>query len=196
MTLAMLYGLFVKYGFLCFGGGYALVPLLTAELVQQQKWMTAEEFGRLLGVAQITPGPIGINTATYVGFTQQGIPGGVVGTLGLVTPALILGILAYYFLNRWEKTTVVRGIFAALRPAAFGMLLTAILVFAEISVFTGPLPLPEIAAFFRGEPVQWDFSIRILPLLIAALSMFLQLKTKISFLWLIAGSALLGALFL
>ena len=86
--------------------------------------------------------------------------------------------------------------FAALRPAAFGMLLTAILVFAEISVFTGPLPLPEIAAFFRGEPVQWDFSIRILPLLIAALSMFLQLKTKISFLWLIAASALLGALFL
>ncbi|MBO5763111.1 MAG: chromate transporter [Lentisphaeria bacterium] len=196
MTLAMLYGLFVKYGFLCFGGGYALVPLLTAELVQQQKLMTAEEFGRLLGVAQITPGPIGINTATYVGFTQCGIIGGIAGTLGLVTPALILVILAYYFLKRWEKTVWVRGIFAALRPAAFGMLLTAILVFAEISIFTGPLPLEFLKNRICGNPAEWDFSIRFLPLLIAAASMLLQLKTKLSFLWLIAGAAGLGALFL
>ncbi|MGE4565584.1 MAG: chromate transporter, partial [Victivallaceae bacterium] len=72
MSLYTLYLLFVKYGLLSFGGGYALVPLLIADLVHHRGIMTSPEFGKLVALAQMTPGPIGINTATYVGFTQQG----------------------------------------------------------------------------------------------------------------------------
>lgn len=195
MTLSALYLLFIKYGLLCFGGGYALVPLLTSDLVQTRHLMTAAEFGRLVAVAQMTPGPIGINTATYVGFSQLGFVGALVGTAGLVTPALLLVLLVMHGMDRFNRSLGVRGALAGLRPGAFGLLLVALVVFLEISVFTGPLPLAELRTWISGGVVaEWRWGVRWLPLVLAVISAVLQIRMKISFLWLMAASAVIGAL--
>ncbi len=190
-----LYFLFVKYGLLCFGGGYALVPLLTSDLVDARHLMTASEFARLVAVAQVTPGPVGINTATYVGFSQYGVLGALVGTAGLITPALALVLLAMHFIARWKQSLLVEGGLSGLRPAAYGLLLVAVLVFAEISVFTAELPVEYVRGLLRGTPVDWNFYVRPLPLVIAVVVAVVQIRTKFPFIWLIVISAVIGALY-
>ena len=140
ISLFGLYWVFFKFGLLCFGGGYMLVPLLTAELVGPGKPLAPGEFANLLSIAQATPGPIGINTATYVGYTQHGVVGAVLATLGMITPAMILVILAIRLLKRWESSLAVQGFLTGMRPASFGLILSAAVIFAELSVFTGEIP--------------------------------------------------------
>ena len=96
MTLVSIFLVFFKFGLLCFGGGYMLIPLLSAELVGTgpSHPLTPEAFANLVSIAQVTPGPVGINTATYVGYTQRGVLGACLGTVGMVMPALFLVILA------------------------------------------------------------------------------------------------------
>ena len=182
MSLPVLFLLFMKYGFLSFGGGYVLIPMLIADLVDQRHLMTGEDFARLLAVAQITPGPIGINTATYIGFRLFGVWGGLVGTAGLLVPALVLVVGAIYFLRKYEKTLWVKGALAGLRPAAFGLVASAVWIFLKLAAVSG----------------SWgaaDFSIRWIPLMMAGTVFFLQLRTKISFLWLMVIGGILGAFF-
>lgn len=182
MTLLLLFLLFVKYGFLSFGGGYVLIPMLIADLVEQRHLMTGEEFARLLAVAQITPGPIGINTATYIGFQQFGILGGLVCTAGLLVPALALVVGAMYFLRKYENTIWIKGALAGLRPAAFGLLASAVWIFLKLAAISG----------------SWgsaDFTVRWVPLGMAVTVLILQLRTKIPFLWLMVICGVLGAFF-
>ena len=93
MTPVMLYLHFALYGFLCFGGGYMLIPFITADLVNGG-YLSQAEFANLSSIAQITPGPIGLNTATYVGYLQSGFPGSLLASLGLVTPAFLMDFTA------------------------------------------------------------------------------------------------------
>ena len=99
MTLLQMYLLFVNIGAFTFGGGYAMIPLFQTELVNNYHFMTNAQFANFVALAQVTPGPVGLNAATYVGY-QCGVQniggmfggaiGGVVGTLGVMTPSLIL----------------------------------------------------------------------------------------------------------
>ena len=110
MSILTLFLTFVKFGLLCFGGGYVLVPLIIQDFVQTRKLFTPEEFGNLLSISQVTPGPIGINTATYVGYMQNGFFGSLVATFSLIFPALILTPLAIISLNKWQDKFVVKDI--------------------------------------------------------------------------------------
>ena len=187
MSLWTLYALFFKFGLLCFGGGYMLVPLLTADLVERRGVLSVREFANLVSIAQATPGPIGINTATYVGFEQLGVPGALAATLGIVTPAALLVIAAIRLLKRWERSLPVRGFLRGMRPASFGLVLAAGMIFAELSVFTGAVPwslAPEAVRNFGVSPAS---------ALIAAATVWTMLKTRVSFLWLLAASAAIGA---
>ena len=188
MTLVALYFTFFKFGLLCFGGGYILIPLLQAELVGAGKPLAPQEFADLVSVAQVTPGPIGINTATYVGFTQQGVPGAVLATLGIVTPTLVLVILAAKLLKRYHSSVPIQGFLRGMRPASLGLIFAAALIFAELSVFPGAVPWFAPARY-------WDFlrGVNIPALLIAAATLAILLKTKVSFLYLLLVSAALGA---
>ena len=134
MNLFYLYLLFVKYGLLSFGGGYVLVTLFIHDLVEKYQLLTASEFGNLLAIAQMTPGPIGINTATYVGFKTYGVLGGIIATLGLLTPAIFLVITAAFYFKKWENSRVVQGMLYGMRPAALGLIFSAILIFANIGI--------------------------------------------------------------
>ena len=102
--------LFCYFGLLCFGGGNALTPLYIDHLVNEQHWMTLQEFGDLTAISQMTPGPIGVNAATFFGFRRGGIPGAFVATIGLLVPSYFLVILALRSLKRWEKSFLVQEI--------------------------------------------------------------------------------------
>ncbi len=196
MTLLQLYLIFFKFGLLCFGGGYMLIPLLTSELVGDGKPLSPEEFANLVSIAQVTPGPIGINTATYVGFTQQGILGGCIGTIGIVTPSLFLVILAIKLLKRYEKSIPVQGFLAGMRPLALGMVMSAAVIFAELSIFRSEIPwggfwkmLTSSAGMPEGFGLNWGC------VLVAVATVLLMKRTKISFLWFLLLSALFGVFF-
>lgn len=188
MNLAALYLTFFKFGLLCFGGGYILIPLLQSELVGAGKVLAPQEFADLVSVAQVTPGPIGINTATYVGFTQHGVIGAVLATLGIVTPTLVLVILAAKLLKRYHSSIPVQGFLRGMRPASLGLIFAAALIFAELSVFPGTVPWFVPARY-------WDFlrGVSLPALLIAAATLAILMKTKVSFLYLLLVSAALGA---
>ena len=194
MTILQLYQVFAKFGLLCFGGGYMLVPLLTAELVGPGKPLAPKEFSSLVSIAQATPGPIGINTATYVGFTQHGVIGSILATAGIITPALILVILAIKLLKRYEQSLPVQGFLAGMKPASFGLILSAAVIFAELSVFSADIPWHGIWQWLTGATVDFHgFHLRISALLIAAATTVIMLKTRISFMYLLLVSAILGA---
>ena len=101
---------FCKFSLLCFGGGYMLIPLLTAEFVGEGKLLTVERFGNLVSISQLTPGPVGINTATFTGFLQGGFWGSLAATAGLVFPTLILAGLAISFINANKDKKWLQGI--------------------------------------------------------------------------------------
>ena len=188
MTLPELYLIFFKFGLLCFGGGYILIPLLQSELVGADKPLRPQEFADLVSVAQVTPGPIGINTATYVGFTQQGVCGAVLATFGIVTPTLVLVILAANVLKRYHESIPIQGFLRGMRPASLGLVLAAALIFAEMSVFRGAIP------WLKPE-LWWGFLCGVRPaaLAIAAATLAILWKTRCSFLYLLLISAVLGA---
>ncbi len=188
MSLTALYLSFFKFGLLCFGGGYMLIPLLAADFVGPGKPLTPEIFAKLVSIAQVTPGPIGINTATYVGFTQGGLLGATLATFGMVTPTLLLVILASLLLRKYAESWPVQGFLAGMRPASFGMMVAAGVIFAELSVFRNELPWAEPLALLRTVCTPHPAA-----LAIAAVSLWLLIKTRISFIWMLAGAAVVGA---
>ncbi|MBS1370218.1 MAG: chromate transporter [Lentisphaeria bacterium] len=198
MTLWAIYWAFFKFGLLCFGGGYMLVPLLSAELVGTSPGaaLTPEAFANLVSIAQVTPGPIGINTATYVGFTQQGILGACLGTLGIVTPAMVLVILAIKLLKKYETSIPVQGFLAGMRPASFGLVLSAAVIFAELSVFRAEIPWGEFWKMLTGAGGSLGgFGINWGCVFLAVVTVPILMKTKFSFIRLLLLSALFGIFF-
>ena len=190
MTPFFLYLHFAVYGFLCFGGGYMLIPFITSDLVNGG-YLSQEAFANLSSIAQITPGPIGLNTATYVGFLQSGVTGSLCASLGLVTPAFFMVIAALKLLKRYEETVFIRGFLAGMKPASLGFTCAALLIFAGMSLFTSPLP---IGSWLKGE--WFSVGIRWWALPIIALAAVLLKKTKIPFPFILIICALCGAFLL
>lgn len=121
---------FFKVGLFSIGGGLATLPFLY-ELGAKTGWFTVGEVADMLAVSESTPGPIGVNMATYVGFRCGGVAGGVVATLGLVAPSIIVILLVAMALDRFRQSKVVEGAFHTLRPAS-----TALIAAAGWSVMT------------------------------------------------------------
>ena len=185
--------LFCYFGLLCFGGGNALTPLYIDHLVNEQHWMTLQEFGDLTAISQMTPGPIGVNAATFFGFRRGGIPGALMATVGLLVPSYFLVILALRSLKRWEKSFLVRGIMTGIHPATTGMILAALLIFMQMSVFSTEIPWKTWLGIAENAS-QTEFFIRPLAVLIFCAAAALLYKGKISIMSVIFGSAAVGAL--
>ncbi len=209
MSLWTVFWLFAKFGVLCFGGGYVLVPLIADELVstpgvENYGVLTPDMFGNLLAIAQMTPGPIGLNTATFVGYLSglrgfdsiiMGCFGGVVGSAGVLFPGFILIILASYYLQRCKDSFWVKGLLTGLRPASVALIFMAVVIFLGLSAFADRLPLAEWAAsFFReGAAFQWP-DVRWGGVLIIAITLAVQSKWKINVIYLLLAAGVLGAL--
>ena len=122
--LLLLFVEFFKTGLFAVGGGLATVPFIR-DMGATYGWITEFELANIIAIAESTPGPIGVNTATYVGYLVCGIPGAILATLGLVTPSVIIIILVAKAIRKYSDSYLVRSLFRALRPAAIGLITAA-----------------------------------------------------------------------
>ena len=145
VLLFTLFITFFKIGLFTFGGGYAMLPLIQAE-VASHGWMEQEALVNFIAVSESTPGPFAINISTYIGTTLAGIPGAVCATLGVVLPSFIIILIVAHFYEKFKESKIVKGCMSGLRPAVIGLIASAILsvgktvFFPEslsLSVFTG-----------------------------------------------------------
>ena len=133
MIFGILFSEFFKIGLFAVGGGLVTIPFLF-ELTKKYDWFSAQELMDMIAVSQSTPGPVGINMATYAGFQTAGIGGGIVATFGLVLPSLVIVILVSKLLNRCSESCFVENIMTAIRPAGIALILQAGVELLKLSV--------------------------------------------------------------
>lgn len=149
MLFLKLFFAFFKIGMFSFGGGYSMITLLQSELVYDQGWMSSAEFTNIVALSQMTPGPIGVNAATYCGYTAahnagmgewMGVLGSATATLALMLPSFILMILICRMFAKYMTSPIVQSIMSGLRPAVVGLIASAALLmmnrenFSQLSV--------------------------------------------------------------
>ena len=166
MIFLQLFWEFFKTGLFAVGGGMATVPFLF-DISSRTGWFTASELVNMIAISESTPGPIGVNMATYVGFETAGILGGLVATFGLVLPSIIIIVIISCLLSRFSENPIVKTVFKYLRPAVIGLLLYALwqlipLTFLDASKKILVLPVVAFAALFfccqkwkKVHPIIW-----------------------------------------
>ena len=151
MVFLELFYTFFIIGLFGFGGGYGMLSLIQTETVIHHHWLSSAEFTNIVAISQMTPGPIGINAATYCGYTAahnagfgtwMAVLGSATATFALVLPSLILMVLISKMLMKYMKTSAVQDVFAGLRPAVVGMLGAAALLLMTEENFSSPLTHP------------------------------------------------------
>lgn len=135
ILLLRLYWEFFKTGLFAVGGGLATLPFLS-QMADKTGWFTQGQLMDMVAVSESTPGPIGINTATYVGFTTSGVPGALAATLGLVTPSILIILAIASFLKAFRSNRYVDAVFRCLRPASTGLIAASGLSVAAITFYT------------------------------------------------------------
>lgn len=162
MILLQLFVEFFKTGLFAVGGGLATLPFLYS-MADKTGWFTRTQLMDMVAVSESTPGPLGVNMATYVGFVTAGVPGAVTATLGLITPSIIVILIIASFLKAFRSNRYVDTAFQCLRPAS-----TALIAVAGLSVAASTfLDLDAIAAGSYGSAVCW------MPVVLAAVLLVL-----------------------
>lgn len=133
-TLIKLYLIFFKLGIVNFGGGYALLPLLQKELVENKGWATDDEITDYYAIGQCTPGAIAVNVSTFIGYKVKGVLGGIIATLGFVSPAFIIITIIATVLNQFSDIPQVQSAFKAMRVCIFILVLSAVIKLAKKSI--------------------------------------------------------------
>lgn len=129
MIYLQLFYVYLKIGIFGFGGGYAMLSLIQDEVVRKYGWISFQEFTDIIAVSQMTPGPIGINSATYIGYTATGsIWGSVIATVAVSLPSFVLVLLILSFFKKFKSNPKVKAVFLVLRPAAIGLIAAAALL--------------------------------------------------------------------
>ncbi len=189
MILLTLFWEFFKTGLFSVGGGMATLPFLY-RMSETQEWFTSAQLADMVAVSESTPGPIGVNMATYVGFTVAGIPGAVIATIGLVTPSIIVILLIARVLQKFRQNRYVDAAFYALRPCSVGLIAAAGLLVVKIALFFFDR-YAETGAFadlLNGKAI-------LLTVLLLVLTRCVKQVKKLHPIFLILGSAAIGALF-
>lgn len=179
MIYLELFWSFVQVGLFCVGGGYASMPLIQAQVIDVHGWLSISEFIDIFTISQMTPGPIGINAATFVGMKVAGLLGAIVATLGFVTPSFILGIILAKLFFKYGNIGVIKGILNGLRPAVVALICSAGMSFIFLALFnTEKMPINVADIDYLG-----------LFVLIVA---FIAVRKKVGIIKILAGSGVLG----
>lgn len=125
MIYLQLFWSFFQIGLLSFGGGYAALSVIQEKIVTQNQWLTMTEFADVITISQMTPGPIAINAATFVGIQVGGILGAIVATIGSITPSIIIALTLAFFYYKYRQLDFMKGILAGLRPAVVALIASA-----------------------------------------------------------------------
>ena len=190
MTYLQLFFEFFKVGLFSIGGGLATLPFLS-DLGTRTGWFTAADLANMVAVSESTPGPLGINMATYVGFHIGGVPGGIIAPVGEVAPSVIVILLVARFLQRFRSSWLVDAAFYGLRPASTALIAAALVEVCSMALVV-PAALTQIGAL-RGAEVLTVFH---WPAIVLAAAVFLLMNwralKKVHPIVFIAASAVIG----
>jgi chromate transporter len=131
-----LFYIFFKVGLFSFGGGYVMLPVIYQD-IQTFGLMSTREFSNVVALSQVTPGPIAVNAATYVGYQSAGLGGAIFATLGVALPSLIIVLIVAALMDKFKTDPTVQAVLEGIRPATVGMLGSAVIFFAATSLVNG-----------------------------------------------------------
>lgn len=183
MIYLQLFWSFFQIGLFSFGGGYAAMPLIQSQVVTQHGWLTLMEFTDLIAISQMTPGPIAINSATFVGMRIAGLGGAMVATLGNIIPSCIIVFTLAYLYKRYGNMPIIQGVMAGLRPTVVALILSAGLSILCMSFWS-----VEISKFTLSLLGSTD----VIALLLFGAGLFLLRKFKLNPLLVMAGCGIIG----
>ena len=162
----LLFYTFFKIGLFGFGGGYAMLSMIQGEVVTKYQWLTTSQFTDIVAISQMTPGPIAVNSATFVGIRIAGVGGAVIATLGCILPScLIVSLLAFVY-YRYKQLSALQSVLASLRPAVAALIASAGLSILNLVAFDGGSARLDnvnwlglgtfITAFFILRRLKWN----------------------------------------
>ncbi len=189
MTFLRLFWEFFKAGLFAVGGGMATLPFLY-DISDKTGWFTHAQLADMIAVSESTPGPIGINMATYVGFTTAGIPGALCATIGIITPSIIVILLISKALEKFRQNKYVDAAFYALRPCSVALIAAAGFLVLKITLF-------NVDSFSMGDSIISFFNWKAIALaaVIFALTQCIEKTKKLHPIVFIAFSAVVGIVF-
>lgn len=171
---------FIQVGLFSVGGGYAAIPLIQEQIVTLRHLMTLEQFSDLITIAEMTPGPISINSSTFVGMQLNGIAGALICTIGCIIPSFVICLTLAHFYYKYRSFQGLQKVLAALRPAVVSLIASAGLSILMLSIFRGESISPEHIHFIESG--------------LFAGSLFLLRKYKLSPILIIFGCGILGTM--
>ncbi|MEA5151816.1 MAG: chromate transporter [Oscillospiraceae bacterium] len=190
MTLYLrLFYEFFKTGLFAFGGGMATLPFLYS-MSDATGWFTHGQLADMIAVSESTPGPIGVNMATYVGFTTGGIPGAIIATLGLVAPSIIVILIIARVLEAFRQNKYVDAVFYGLRPCSVGLIAAAGMLVVKIAMFNF-----DLYGQTRALADLFNFRALALAAALVVLTRFVKITKKLHPIVFIAASAAVGIVF-
>lgn len=182
MIYLRLFWAFFQIGLFSFGGGYAAVPLIQSQIVEGNHWLEMSQFADLITIAEMTPGPIAVNCATFVGQQIAGLPGAVVCTIGCIFPSFVIVMILSWLYMKYRSLKTIQGVLTGLRPAVVAMIASAALSLLLLALFN--------ASLFE---VRLD-DFRIVEAVLFVVGVVLLRKTKIGPIPIIFGSGIVGTL--
>ena len=188
--LLILFFEFFKTGLFAVGGGMATLPFLYDMSARHPDWFTTEQLADMIAVSESTPGPIGMNMATYVGFRTAGVLGGLIATLGLAAPSIIIILIIARVLKQFRENRYVDAAFYGLRPCSVGLIAAAGLLVVKIALF-------NFDAYASSGAIGELFNIKalILAAVLLVLTRAVKATKKLHPIFFILGSAAVGVLF-
>lgn len=180
MIYLQLFLSFLQIGALSFGGGYASVRLIQNQVVDLHHWISMTEFTDIITISQMTPGPVAINSATFVGIKIAGIPGALIATLGCALPSCVIVLILARFYYKYRQLNLVQGILALLRPAVVAMIGAAGLSILMTAFFGSSAVIPNLENTDAAG------------ILLFAAAFFVLRKWKINPIWVMMGCGLVG----
>ena len=196
MIYLQLYWSFFKIGLFSIGGGYASLPLIEKEVVELHNWITMTEFTDIITISQMTPGPVAINTSTFVGTQIGGLLGAIVATLGCVTPSFIIVLLLAYIYVKYKNVTIVSDILFGLRPAVVSLIGVAGLSIVLLAFF-GEKKLNISNLYFDKFGVHLtieNLTVNCIAILFFSIGFFFLRRYKINPIYVMVGSGVAGAI--
>lgn len=175
MIIFSLFYEFFKIGLFAIGGGLVTIPFLY-DLATKTNWFSISDISDMIAISEITPGPLGVNMSTYTGFLTNGISGGIIATLGLVTPSIIIIIVVSKFLDKFRENKIVKKVFYGLRAGVISLILIAGL------------------NILKEAMVTLNSSTRIIGISMFIIFLLLLQKTKIHPIWLVLSSGIVGGI--
>lgn len=131
-----LFRIFLRIGLFTFGGGYAMIPAIEAEIVDRRKWMSHEDFVDMMAVAQTCPGALAVNISVFVGYRLRKLPGAICTTLGVALPSFVIILLVAMFFHRFQDNEVVKSVFNGIRPAVVALIAAPVFGMARAARIT------------------------------------------------------------